>query len=179
MKIYEFARVSIASCVMLLATVAMAAGLTNNEINEKVTQIGDAAYGVQVHKVKGATAEEMVRNLAIASNGDDDGFILLAESDQLDFADQSGWGTIRPLGARSIYSWMDEKTDENGDAIPGRDDELDAADELIKELGDAGLEFGFTSGSSSYCGVSFMGLLIVDVKRGVIYEISLTSSGPC
>jgi hypothetical protein len=51
---------------------------------------------------------------------------------------------------------------------------------ILKELSEMnGVTFSFTSGSPSYCGISFMGLLIVDEENGLIYEISLKYSGPC
>ncbi len=172
-------RTGLGLAIALVAVSALASTVSDSEIDRMTTLIGDTAYGVQVHKVNGATAEEMVRNLADQNGSDPADFKVMATSDDLEFADQVGWGTIDATTARDLYSWMDEKFDANGDEIPGRNQDLENADAAILGLGEGGLEFGYTDGSSSCCGVSFMGLLIVDVKNGVIYEISLTDSGPC
>ncbi|MES2965830.1 MAG: hypothetical protein V4760_18255 [Bdellovibrionota bacterium] len=175
----SFARNGLALFVACLSVTAIASSITNAEADRLVNLVGDTAYGVSVHKVKGATAEEMIRNLAESEGSDLEDFVVMAPSSDLDFGDQSGWGTIGVDGARDLYSWMDAKTNDDGDELEGWGEDLAKADAALETLSASGFEFGFTDGSSSYCGVSFMGLLIVDVKNGIVYEVRLTSSGSC
>jgi hypothetical protein len=152
------------------------------EIARKVNVLGNLGFGVRTHKSQGATADELVRALAIAqgalnsamnSNSD---FLSGATAKDFNFGDMTKWGTTNLASAQELFASGDGSDE---DAIKQRR-RATLGKTILGELERIPqVSFGFTSGSSSYCGVSFMGLLIVDEENGVIYELSLTSSGPC
>ena len=171
---------SIIVCGFLFAISAQA-----NELERKVVLLGNLAYGMEAHKVKGRTAEEMIINLGVKVKGEGrDEFLKefhrnLPAKD-ISFGDMIGWGTMRLPAAIALFESMDVKRDRDGNDLTERHEKnLKLAAQVLKELAAIGADFGFTDHSSSYCGVTFMGLLVVDVENGVVYEVSLTSSGEC
>ncbi|CAN5567794.1 hypothetical protein BH10BDE1_BH10BDE1_34060 [soil metagenome] len=164
------------------ATFANPATLTGiarqKEIARKVNVLGNLGFGARVHPAMGSTAEEMVRRLAGAHGsiiGDVD-FLVDATSNDFDFGDMTRWGTTDLASARELFASGDGS---EADAMKEKRRATLGATILGELSRFSGLSFGFTNGSSSYCGVSFMGLLIVDEENKLIYELSLTSSGPC
>ena len=106
----------------------------------------------------------------------EEGFYFDLQSKDIEFADMVGWGTMKITAAQDLFAADDDW--EEGRALAAKRRGLGQV--ILKELSEMkGVTFGFTNGSSSYCGISFMGLLIVDEENGLIYEISLTNSGPC
>ena len=153
-------------------------------VERKVSIIAKIAHGVETHKVKAESGEEMVLKLYMKQSGEDrkealKSFIKNANPAKLAFSDETTWGTLNTSGALTVYGWLD--SDANDDSEKRNTDrQLKLADDIIRELGKMdGVSFGYTSGSSSYCGISFMGLLVVDEENGLIYEIALTSGGSC
>lgn len=153
------------------------------EIDRKITILGNIAYGVELHTMtypigSKKIGEMMVRELAEIQGsinvGDD--FLVNATSKDFDFADMTAWGTIDLESAKDLFGTSD---DSEADEKKVKQRLTLGADILTELKAMGGISFGFTSGSSSYCGMSFMGLLIVDEENSTIYEIALTDSGPC
>jgi hypothetical protein len=156
----------------------LTAAARKKEIARKINVLGNIGFGVHVHKATGASAEEMVRDLAVldGSINDSTDFLVGATSKDFDFGDMSKWGTTDLASAQDLFASGDGSEE---DAIKEKR-RATLGKTILGELSRLGrVSFGFTSGSSSYCGVSFMGLLIVDEENGLIYELPLTSSGPC
>lgn len=148
------------------------------EIERKVNVLGNIAYGYQTHKVKGKNAEDMVLKLYLENRGEKENFQANSKYEDLSFSDQVGWGTIDTDTAGNLYSNTQGRQDDNGEE-KDNSDQLKVGFKIIDELGKMGMKFGYTDASSGYCGVSFMGLLVVDEENETIYEISLTDSGAC
>ena len=75
-------------------------------------------------------------------------------------------------GSFRLVDWLSRSAREANAALA-------QGDALLAQLDGMGAFFGFTDMGSSYCGVTFMGLLIVDVAAHKIYEVMLTGSGSC
>lgn len=154
------------------------------EIARKVDLLASMGYGLNVLTGIGETGDEMILNLAMEGSGYSDreefikeeGFIRDLQSKDIEFGDMTAWGTMKLPAAQDLFASDDDW--DNGRVLAARRRGLGQV--ILKELSEMnGVTFGFTSGSSGYCGVSFMGLLIVDEENGLIYEILLTNSGPC
>lgn len=160
-----------------------ATSATKAEIARKVEVLGNIAWGLNVQKVKGKNARDMIIKLAVEMYGDEEevlaNFLDNATSKDFTFSDQSGWGTTDLNSAIDLFRSQDGRQDEESGEEIENQKALKVADEILKELDAMGVVFGFTDNSSSYCGVSFMGLLIVDVDNGLVYEIQLTGGGGC
>lgn len=171
---------------LALTLSAPALAASKNAVERKVNIIAKIAHGVETHKVKAESGEEMVLKLYMKQSGEDrkealKGFIRNANPAKLAFSDETTWGTLNTSGALTVYGWLDsDVNDDSEERKRNSDRQLKLADDIIRELGKMdGVSFGYTSGSSSYCGISFMGLLVVDEENGLIYEIALTSGGSC
>jgi hypothetical protein len=154
------------------------------EIARKVDLLASMGYGLRVHNRVGANGDAMILDLAMEGAGYSDpeefireeGVLRDLQSKDIQFADMTAWGTMKLPAAQDLFA-SDDDWDE-GRVLAARRRGLGQV--ILKELSEMnGVTFGFTSGSSSYCGISFMGLLIVDEENGLIHEISLTNSGPC
>lgn len=174
--------VAVLLCSSLFSSVSHATDLTGparkKEIARKVNVLGNLGFGSRTHQAQGTTGEEMVRNLAAANGGMNTpaDFIPAGTSKDFDFGDMTKWGTTDLTSAQELFASGDGS---EADAIKAKR-RATLGKTILGELARMGrVSFGFTSGSSSYCGVSFMGLLVVDEENSVIYELSLTSSGPC
>ena len=151
------------------------------EVARKVDLLADMGYGLRVHKVKPGKGEDMVLALASEDYGltvedylAEERFHVLLLSKDIAFGDMIGWGTMNLDVAQDLFASSDDS-----DALKEAR-RAGFGQVLLKELSEmSGISFGFTDGSSSYCGMSFMGLLVVDEENGVIYEVSLTGSGEC
>jgi hypothetical protein len=149
----------------------------SSEIARKAQILGRIAHGAQVHQITGRNAESMIRKLGRENRGGEAvEFTRDLPSSQISFSDMSGYGTMRLQAAIALFESQDAKQDKNG---VDRAQAFPTAEQLLKELDEMGVKFGYTDSSTAYCGVSFMGLLIVDEEAGVIYEIELTDTGTC
>lgn len=155
-----------------------------NEIARKVAVLVNMAYSSDTHTVTGIDGKEMVLKLAMVNSGYTDQTEFLANEEfyvdlqpkDIQFADMIGWGTMGLQAAQDLFASDDDA--EGGRALAARRRGLGQT--IVKELSEMpGVSFGFTSGSSSYCGISFMGLLVVDEENGLVYEIALTDGGSC
>lgn len=183
---FVFALAMIAQTALPIASLAagsrfptdLTGAARQKEIARKVNVLSNLGFGVHVHSVKGSTAEEMVRRLA-GANGlidVDADFLVDATTKDFDFGDMIRWGTTDLASAKDLFASGDGS---EADAMKEKR-RATLGGTILTELSRfSGVSFGFTNGSSSYCGVSFMGLLIVDEENKLIYELSLTSSGPC
>ncbi len=154
------------------------------EIARKVNVLAGMSFGLSQHTEIGADGDEMVRNLAMEAAGYSDpeefvreeGFRYDLPAKDIEFGDMTVWGTMKLSAAQDLFASDDDWEEGRARAALRRG----LGQTILKELSEMkGVTFGFTSGSSSYCGVSFMGLLIVDVENGIIYGLSLTDSGGC
>jgi hypothetical protein len=148
----------------------------SSEIARKAQILGRIAHGAQVHQITGRNAESMIRKLGHENHGEAVEFTRDLPASQISFSDMSGYGTMRLQAAIALFESQDAKQDKNG---VDRAQAFPTAEQLLKELDEMGVKFGFTDSSTAYCGVSFMGLLIVDEEAGVVYEIELTDTGTC
>ncbi len=169
--------------ILLLSLVSISAYAADrdSEFERKTLLLGDLAFGTESYQLKpGTSAKEMVIELAMEDSGETreellETFLVDSDGSDVDFGDQLNWGTLTLKGALAVYSMDDDQPD----AIRKRKAKSTLGLQLIRELAKMGAKFGFTDGSSSYCGVSFVGLLVIDEKTGRVYEIALTSSGEC
>lgn len=171
----------IAAAAIAFPLVAQAQARPDSEIARKAKVIANIAYGMQVHKIKGKNAEDMIIKLAMKQSGDTEedvrkDFVRNLPEKGIQFGDMSGYGTMKIKSATALFESQDAKKDQDGN---DKEQNFKVGDEILKELNEMGATFGYTPGSSSYCGVSFMGLLIVDEDGGTIYEILLTDGGTC
>lgn len=152
------------------------------EIARKVDLLADMAYGLNVQRRTPENGELIILKLAAENNGytsieefeKEETFHRSLPSKNIEFGDMVGWGTMQIEAAKDLFASSDD-SDSLKEARRAGFGQV-----LLQELSEMpGVSFGFTDGSSGYCGVSFMGLLIVDEENGVVYELSLTSSGPC
>lgn len=151
------------------------------EIRRKIDILADMSWAINIQNVAPGKAEAIILKLAANSDGltekeylEEERFHVNLPSKDISFGDMIGWGTLQLQAAQDLFASSDE-TDALKEARRAGLGQV-----ILKELSEMpGVSFGFTDGSSSYCGVSFMGLLIVDEENGVVYELSLTSSGPC
>lgn len=166
------------------ARAELTGALRKAEIARKVDVLAKMAFGLRVHSVEGANGDEMVLNLAMEGSGyasaeeyiREEGFVRDLQSKDIQFGDMISWGTMKISAAQDLFAADDDWENGRGRAARRRG----LGQTILKELSEMkGVSFGFTDGSSSYCGISFMGLLIVDEENGIIYELSLTNSGPC
>ena len=161
-------------------SISAAAAVPAHTVSRKVGVLGKIAYGANVHVIKGKDAVEMIKALAI-QNGEDAGDVQIQidlPEKEIAFGDMIGWGTLQPSVAVKLFL-SQQHTDKEGQETSLSDKQVALATALIEELAKMGMKFGYTPGSSGYCGISFMGLLIVDEKNSVIYELPLTDSGSC
>lgn len=166
------------------ANAALQGEARKKEIARKVDLLATMAFGLHVHTEIGENGDEMVLNLAMEGSGYSDpeefireeGFVRDLQSKDIAFGDMTAWGTMKLPAAQDLFASDDDWEEGRERALRRRG----LGQVILKELSEMkGVTFGFTSGSSSYCGVSFMGLLIVDEENGLIYELALTDSGPC
>ncbi len=152
------------------------------EIARKIDLMADMAYGVNVRKLEPGRGEDLILKLASEHYGlesveefeKEESFRRNLQSKDIEFGDMIGWGTMQVEAAKDLFASGDDSDTLKEARRAG------FGQTLVQELSEMpGVSFGFTDGSSSYCGVSFMGLLVVDEENGIVYEISLTSSGPC
>lgn len=166
------------------ATASLQGEARKKEIARKVDLLASMGYGLNVHTEIGENGDEMVLNLAMEGSGYSDaeefireeGFVRDLQSKDIAFGDMTSWGTMKLPAAQDLFASDDDW--EEGRILAARRRGLGQI--VLQELSEMkGVTFGFTSGSSSYCGIRFMGLLIVDEENGLIYEIALTNSGSC
>lgn len=166
---------------MSFVTFSAVAADRNSEFERKAILLGDLAFGAEAIQLKpGTTAQDMVIELAMEDRGESREEILEtlsldSDGSDVDFGDQIGWGTLTLSGAQKVYG----NDDDSEEAQRKRKAKSTLGTQLIRELSRMGAKFGFTDGSSTYCGVSFVGLLVIDEKTGRVYEIALTGSGEC
>lgn len=169
--------------VLSLSFASFAQAKDNPEFARKAELLGKLAYGTTVHKVKAENAEEMIIKLAMKNKGEtrdyiEENFRRNLPAKDIAFGDMIGWGTMKLPAAQTLFASQDAPRDENGEDLDNAK-KIKLGQQLLKELAAMGATFGYTDYSSSYCGVSFMGLLIVDEENNSIYEIALTDSGSC
>lgn len=155
------------------------------EIRRKVNILADMSFGLLVHEMKPGKTEALILALAAENYGSsveeyqkENMFHQMLPSSEIQFGDMVGWGSMNISSASDLFA-ADDNVEEPEQVVKSK---LRASfgQILLKELSKmSGVGFGFTDGSSGYCGVNFMGLLIVDEENGLIYEFALTSSGPC
>jgi hypothetical protein len=151
------------------------------EFERKVNLLGKLAFGTTTTQAEpGKAALEVLIEMAMESRGETreetlENFLVDSDGSGVEFADQSGWGTLTLVGAMNIYNLDDD----NEDAQKKRNAKMKLGNQLIKELSKMGAKFGFSDSASGYCGLSFVGLLVIDEKTGKVYEIALTNSGSC
>lgn len=167
----------------LLLSSTVFAKVNSKEVERKVGVLAGIAYGYEVHKISAKDAKEMVLKMYMERNSLSrkealESFYENLPAKDIVFGDMIGWGTMQLDAATALFESQDLRRDDNGDDIDNSKG-LALGGQILKELSRMGIKFGFTDGSSSYCGVSFMGLLIVDEENGQIYEVSLTDGGPC
>ncbi|MGZ3695163.1 MAG: hypothetical protein ACXWQO_13570 [Bdellovibrionota bacterium] len=168
----------------LLPTLALAAK-PDAEIARKANVIGNVAFGIQTHKVRGEDALDMVIALNMKQSGDtraDAAKNVKANAKDKDagFSESVGWGVFANANEAAKYfanlqAAQDNKTGEEKD----NSKQIALGQQIIKELGKMGAKLGFTDATSGYCGVSFGGLLVIDEEGDTVYEISMTDSGSC
>ncbi len=167
--------------VLGLISFSASAADRNAEFERKAILLGKLAYGTEVHQMKAnSSAQDLVVEMAMENSGETkeetlESFSIDSDGSDVAFGDQIGWGTLTLKGAMNVYG-MD---DDNDDAQKKRNAKETLGVQLIKELAKMGAKFGFTDGTSSYCGISFVGLLVIDEKTGKVFEIALTDSGSC
>ena len=171
------------SLVLALGLAHSALASDSSEIKRKTQLLSKIAYGAETHKVRGENAEDMMIKLYAKNTGETLAearrtFIRNLPAKDIAFGDMTAWGSMRLPAAKSLFASQDMRKNKDGDDIDNSKG-LELGDELLKELNQLGAKFGFTSGSSSYCGMSFMGLLVVDEEAETIYEIALTDGGSC
>ena len=160
-----------------LTLTAVTSHAQNSEIARKAQILGRIAHGVQVHQITGRNAESIIRKLGKENRGGEAvEFTRDLPANGISFSDMTGYGTMRLGAAIALFESQDAKQDKNG---VERAQAFPTAEQLLKELNELGATFGYTDSSTAYCGVAFMGLLIVDAESGVVYEILLTDTGTC
>lgn len=155
------------------------------EIRRKVNILADMSFGLRVHEMKPGKTEDLILALAAENYGasveeyeKENAFHRMLPSNEINFGDMIGWGTMNISSASDLFATDDNVEDTEHIVKSKRRGSFGQI--LLMELSKmSGVGFGFTDGSSGYCGVSFMGLLIVDEENGLVYEFALTSSGPC
>lgn len=148
------------------------------EVERKVGVLSKMAFGYEKHKVRGDDAADMIIRLAVKQKQEtreyiEENFTRNLPAKDIAFGDMGGWGTMKLPAAIALYESDDSDED---DKRPSKK----VGVQLLRELAKMeGVSFGYTDGSSGYCGILFMGLLIVDELNDTIYEVSLTPSGGC
>lgn len=190
----QFAMAFIAVTMVLTAAVGSkaearefaTATARKKEIERKVGVLARMAFGLTSHKVKAEAGVDMVMGLAMHQAGYEadekeeflksEGFNIDLPESKMEFSDMTTWGTLKADAAATLFTFNDDRDGETRKSRLRRT----LGQTILEELNEIkGVSYGFTSGSSSYCGVSFMGLLIVDEESGIIYELSLTDGGSC
>jgi hypothetical protein len=178
---------TLALLTLTLATLlpAFAHAKANAEIARKADVIANIAFGAENHKVRGEDAADMILSLYIKSSGETradalKNFNKNAKAKDAGFSESVGWGVFVSANEAAKYfanlqGRADKETGEEKENSKG----IALGQQIIKELGKMGAKFGFTDGSSGYCGASFGGLLIVDEEGDAVYEIRMTDSGSC
>lgn len=184
MKNFKTALIALTLALSTFTNFAQAAKNANSrEIERKVNVLAKIAYGAQAHNLRAGNAEEMIIQLAMKENSETradvmERFTRNIAAKEVSIGEMPGWGTMKIPAAIKLYASMDQHRDEAGED-QDNSKALAVGESIIRELGKMGVTFGFTQSTSSYCGVSFGGLLVVDEEADTVYEIALTDSGSC
>jgi hypothetical protein len=173
------------SLTMAIVTATSVLAAPSTVIEKKMRILGNIAYGYSVERVKGETARDLMRAFAVKQGLDgeefDESYLPRVKANDVTINDRLSWGHLSLSQAQEIFSQTEAKVDEDGNELDEKKAASNArvAEAVINELAELGMEFGVSTHASGYCGVSFGGLLVIDVEKGKIYEISLTPSGSC
>ena len=152
-------------------------------VKEDVAALGNLAFGYNVESVKGKNAVAIFKNFL--EDGEE---LVYKEASEMDYGDEiyEGFTSLKSaieMGgfAESVYEERLEQDDDQARASILR--ELKALQRgwspLIQKLHKQGVKFGYTGNGPGYCGVSFVELIIIDVKEQKLYEVYLSESGEC
>lgn len=152
-------------------------------VAQDVAALGQLAFGSNVTTVKGQTAEEMFK--AYLEDGEE---LVFKEMDDMDWGDEVEEGFTSVASARNMGGFAEGVYEEKMEYAEGTDRtqiERDLATlkrgwaPAINKLNQQGVKFGYTGHGPGYCGVSFIELIIIDVKAQKVYEVYLSEGGEC
>jgi hypothetical protein len=154
-----------------------------NPVLVQVVLMGKATYGYHTTKLSGRTAKEMIKNFF----KDEDNVVFGAND--ITFGDEVSVGTLSNKGLESLLSQFAQPDhfhngdpndiENNSERSPFTAEQAEKiVRKAVKALKTTGVTFGYTS-SGGYCGVTFAGLVVFDIKNKKAYTITLAPSGPC
>ncbi len=178
-------------CTILVASLSMSPVMAAPKtVRENVIALSDIGMGYGETKVKGKTAEEIFKNF-LAKNGDGEELVY-KEIKDMDFGDEVDEGFTSVQSAKEMSGFIESVIEEKIEGLDKVDDAKKILElkgqiydlnrgwaQLIKNLDRQGVKFGYTGWGPGYCGVSFIELIIIDVKEQKVYELYLSEGGSC
>lgn len=155
-------------------------------VAEDVAALGQLAFGSSRGiKAPGRDAKAVFMSY-MGGDFDADRFVYKEESD-MDHGDEIEYGFTSAKSADdlsgSVIGWYEEILSQGNTkdkVIQARIKNVRMAwSPLIKKLSSQGVKFGYNGYGPGYCGVSFVQLLVIDVKGQKVYEVYLSQSGEC
>lgn len=164
-------------------------------VRSSVETLASLAMGFEVQTIAGKNATEMFENFLKESYGEDpDRKLIFKEISDMAFGDEVDEGFTSTKSASGMGEFAEGFLK---DKIEGLEYEAEANKEelktlkaqifdlqakwqpLIKRLENQGAKFGYTGNGPGYCGVSFIELIVIDVKEHKIYQVYLSRSEDC
>ena len=152
-------------------------------VSEDAAALGKLALGHKVHQVRGRTAGAMLKKWL-----GEDTPLVKKEIEQMTYGDESDTGLTSLQSAREMMLFaasifedrLDWESPEDKKATEARLKKLKANWPLfIERLAEKGVQFGYSGRGPGSCGISFVELLLIDVREQKVYEIYLSESGEC
>lgn len=177
---------------MTLISLSLISNLAFAGIAEEVNRLSSLAMGhdeVQVKKSK--NFEELFKNFAEKDYGEFEAdFYENKEIEKMSFGDEVNYGFTSAKSAALMGEFAESQYTDLIDGLEKNDPEslklkakiYDLKKEwapAIKRLSQYGAKFGYDGHGPGYCGVSFIRLLVIDLKTNKVYAINLSESGPC
>jgi hypothetical protein len=169
----------------LIVTVLMIGSLSSFAgVKEDVLALGKLAMGSRSETIKGKTAEEMFENWSQVDRAE----FVYKETKDMNDGDEVDVGFTSVKSAIIMGSFAEDHYSENLDQMEDAEVKKVKASiqklkigwsPLILNLQKAGVQFAYSSGGPGYCGVTFIQLVIIDVKAQQIHTIHLSAGGPC
>lgn len=153
-------------------------------VKEDIEALGKLAMGSRAETVYGKSAEELFEKWTQVDRQE---FVFketkdMNDGDEVDVGFTSLASAIH-MGtfAEDHYAELLEEMDDNeAKKTKARIQKLKISwAPLIKKLQDSGVQFAYSSGGPGYCGVTFIQLIVIDVKNQKVYSISLSVGGEC
>lgn len=156
-------------------------------IKDDVKTLGDLAMGSDSYTAKGRTPEALMKNWFKTEWGDSFKLVF-KEIGQMTYGDETEQGLTSVESAVAMMAFPEgilleaihESEGEERKELRKRLNELRKNwAPHIRKLHQQGAVFGYTGFGPGYCGVTFVELIILDVKEQKLYRVYLSESGSC